>query len=386
MTKQPDKDWRQQVIDMLPRMEANAGTEPAGFTPATPADFGPTTFHGNRTPNDPADLLDGLPLVKMTSIHQRALDQLAQIPTHEQVQEKRLEALGYKNRIVDLTRHKSEGGFGLDAAAPQVVAERRKLERAEKELAWLTTLKEDRTARWNALSRLDQTNSDWVLRGIPGDCVIETVEDQPLEELLKKGETIASGVERYRHRQRELAADAHRVNSQQWPISVSEADARALIERRGEAGRPDLEAAIENGRPIGFATTRLTALVHNAQPGAVAFAETEDAVGLVCWLFGKELLEKIRAGFREIGDDKNALDQRQREEMLATISADSLAAERAECALIWHADARGEVIDLRPTTSPQAALGVALRTVPRAVAPGTTGGHAYDLVQPGGRR
>ena len=94
--------------------------------------------------------------------------------------------------------------------------------------------------------------------------------------------------------------------------------------------------------------------------GAVAFIEAEDAVGLVCWLFGPELLKKMSAGFREIGDDKNALDQRQREEMLATIDADDLAAQRAECSLIWAADARGEVIDFRPTISPQAALGVSL--------------------------
>jgi hypothetical protein len=39
----------------------------------------------------------------------------AGIPTYEAVQEVRLEALGYKNRIADLERHKSEGGFGLDA-------------------------------------------------------------------------------------------------------------------------------------------------------------------------------------------------------------------------------------------------------------------------------
>jgi len=32
--------------------------------------------------------------------------------------------------------------------------------------------------------------------------------------------------------------------------------------------------------------------------------EAEDAVGLVCWLLGPELLKKISAGFREIGDDK----------------------------------------------------------------------------------
>jgi hypothetical protein len=95
MAKQPDKDWREQVLSTLPKMEATGMTEQAtgGCTPATAADFGPVTFHGNRTPGDPAALLDGLALVNMTSIHQRALDLLAQVPTHEQVQEARLEAL-----------------------------------------------------------------------------------------------------------------------------------------------------------------------------------------------------------------------------------------------------------------------------------------------------
>ena len=34
--------------------------------------------------------------------------------------------------------------------------------------------------------------------------------------------------------------------------------------------------------------------------------------------------------------------------------------ERSECSLIWAAEAKGEVIDFRPTTSPQAVLGVQL--------------------------
>src|SRR4029077_1073506 len=99
---------------------------------------------------------------------------------------------------------------------------------------------------------------------------------------------------------------------------MAEAAAREFIARRAEAGAPDLDAAIEHNLPISFATTRLQSQVYNAQPGSVAFAEPDDAVGLICWSFGKELLAKISAGFREIGDDKHALDQRQREEMLAT--------------------------------------------------------------------
>ena len=84
-------------------MAAEAAT---GFTLA--ADFGPQTAHLYSTPNDPAAILDGLPLVRM---------------------------------------HKAEGGFGLPVDAPQVATERRKLERAEQELARLTSLQEIRTAR-----------------------------------------------------------------------------------------------------------------------------------------------------------------------------------------------------------------------------------------------
>jgi hypothetical protein len=71
--------------------------------------------------------------------------------------------------------------------------------------------------------------------------------------------------------------------------------------------------------------------------------------------------------------------------MLATISADSLAAERTECALIWHAEQRdGEIIDFRSDTTPAAVLGLALRTVPRAPN-GSSPEHAsYSLI--GGSR
>jgi hypothetical protein len=385
----PDQNWRQHIIDnVLPKMEATT-EQTTSFQPATAADFGPVAFYGNRSPDDPAALLPDAAATKTIAIGQRFTDLFATVPTSDEVQEIRLEVIGLKNRIADLERHQSEGGFGLDASAPQVRAERKKLERAEKELARVTELKETRTVRSTATGQFRHSVNDWVLRGIPNGCTLDVVEDAPLSELVTKadGGRIEAAVERYRLRQRELAAAAHRVNSAQWAISGAEADAVALIERRAEAGRPNLENAIEHGMPISFAMSRLTALVHNAQPGAVAFIEAEDAVGLVCWLFEKELLAKISAGFREISDgDENALDARQREEMLATIALDSLAAERAECALIWHAAAKGEVIDFRPTTTPAAAIGVALRTLPRAAPSPSSPEHAFDIVQPGGGR
>ena len=87
------------------------------------------------------------------------------------------------------------------------------------------------------------------------------------------------------------------VNSQQWPVSNRGGRCREFIARRADAGAPDLEAAIEHNLPISFATTRLQSQVYNAQPGAVAFAAPEDAVGLICWLFGQELLEKDERRF-----------------------------------------------------------------------------------------
>jgi hypothetical protein len=359
------------------------------FTPATAPDFGPVTFRGNRTPDDPAALLPDEAATKTIAIGQIASDLHGAIPTHEQISELRLEVTGLKNRLADLKRPLSEGGSPVPATAWQIADVERKLERAEKELARQTELKEVRTVRWNAQARLHQGCADWVLRGIPGDCVIETIEDQPINELLVKadGGRIDAAVERYRLRLRECDASAHRVNSQQWPVSVGEADARELIARRAEAGRPNLENAIEHGLPISFATMSYRAQVHNAGPGAVAFIEAEDAVGLMCYLFGPELLKTVSADFREISDgDKDALSQAQREEMLATIVSDRLAAERCECSLIWHAAARDEVIDFRAETTPMAAIGVALRTIPRAteLPPSSPERSGFDLI--GGRR
>ena len=57
-----------------------------------------------------------------------------------------------------------------------------------------------------------------------------------------------------------------------------------------------------------------------------------------------------------------------------------LAVERNECSLIWATEAKGEIVDFRSTTSPQAVLGVRLRTQPRPVAPGTSPEHARDIV------
>jgi len=133
-----------------------------------------------------------------------------------------------------------------------------------------------------------------------------------------------------------------------------------------------------------FATTMQTAMVRGVETPAAAFAETVDVFGLLCWLHRDQLIAKICEQLDEVADDAEALSQQQREEAEAQITGDMLAVERSESGLIWHADAKGDVIDFRADTSAQAVLGVRIVTAPR-VAAGTSVGYAYDLIASGRR-
>jgi hypothetical protein len=376
--------WRQWIRTGVRNMAEPAASS---FTAATASDFQPIIFRGDRTPNDPTDLLEGLPLVKIIAIKQRALDLHGSIPSFEDVHALALDKIRHQTRIAELTKHQSEGGFGLDASAPQVISERRKLERVENELARLTELREVRTTRWQAAARLDQTIADWLMHGgIPANCVIETIEDQPVAELLKKGETLNDGVLRFRHRLRELDADAHRVNSSPWPSSEQKRKATDFINQLAERGRPNFESMIEQNSAFSVPTIMLTSLVRGIETPALAFADdVPDALGILCWVLRDQLLAMSNSELDEIADDKVAMDQKQRDIALAQTNSDRLAAEKSEVSLIWAAEARGDVIDFRSDTTPCAAIGVALKNVPRAAPPSTSPQHAYDIMRPGGR-
>jgi hypothetical protein len=148
-----------------------------------------------------------------------------------------------------------------------------------------------------------------------------------------------------------------------------------------QAAAPNFDSMIEHNAPLAFPSVSLSSLVRRTETPALAFTETTDTLGLLCWLFKDELLAKINAAIDEIADDKVALSQAQREQMEAQISSDALAIERSECALIWHAEARGEVIDFRADTSPQSLLGLTLVNRPRAnPSPGTSPQHAFDII------
>ena len=78
-----------------------------------------------------------------------------------------------------------------------------------------------------------------------------------------------------------------------------------------------------------------------------------------------------------------ALTDAERERKLAELNEEALAVERAECAVIFRAEAeQGALIDLRGDTSPQAALSVRLITAPNRPQPNTGRVDAYDIVGP----
>jgi len=212
---------------------------------------------------------------------------------------------------------KSLGGFGLEEDAPQVVVERKKLQRALQHRDHQKTLIDARRGKWTNAGQLRKATEDWATRGgIPGGCSkLEAVPDQSLSKLLSKGETISEGVERCRCKLAELADKQQKIERAPWPLSAAVADATNLIRELAKAGKPQFESAIKYGQPISLPSTRLASTVLNVEPKVgppVAFAEMPEALGLICWAFHDIILEKIAVGLGEVADDKHALSKEQR--------------------------------------------------------------------------
>ena len=113
---------------------------------------------------------------------------------------------------------------------------------------------------------------------------------------------------------------------------------------------------------------------------ALAFADdVPDVLGILCWAIRDQLLAISNSELDEVADDKVAMDQKQRDIALAQINEDRLAAERGKFRLIWAAEARNnEILDFRPDTTPCVAIGVALKTVPRAALSPSSPEHACE--------
>ena len=238
-------------------------------------------------------------------------------------------------------------------------------------------LRETRSVRWNAAGQLERTVTDWLGSGVPPNWELVAVEDMPAAKLLLKNETMAAAVERYRGQLSGLAGKLKQVRAAPWPSKLAIQKATEQIEAPGRP--PDCKSIIDRMQPIGFASMRLTSTVHGVETPALAFSETPDSLGLVAWLFKRELIAKVTAEIGLVARDGEALDEQQRAAQETTLLEQMMDCERAECSLIWAAECRdATIIDFRRTTTAAALLG--LRSVvvaPRPAPPGTSPEHVY---------
>ena len=332
-----------------------------GFPTASPNDAD-SRARGPMVANaDPADWLPREASVERYHvIKQRVADCHSLLTPSEQMRDLHLAKSEIEARIAELQKPRGVGGFNLDDDAPQVIAERRKLDRATAELKRAKELDEIRDARWRAAGNV-ASNVDMFLRSVPSDSEqLVPVEDVDVASVLKKNETIGDAIERLQRRVREWKADLHRVRSAPLPSAVARELASAQIDRLAAAGEPYTAGVVEHGQEVIFASTLLNAVVRNVDSrGAVAQAEPPNAVGLVAWLLRDELKAKICAAIDADSDDSAALTAEQRKDQERQINEDMLTVERQEVALIFKAQRDGAAIEFRPDTSPLALLGLA---------------------------
>ena len=360
--------------------------EPTGFEPGPVGGPQPLSFdYHARPPNDPLAILDGEPLARLTALRQRRLDLFAQVPNSQDLREVQNTVTSHRNRIAALMRVRGEGGPGLTESSPQVRAVRRELERAETELARLNTLRETRNARAQACGQLERAVTDWLVNGgVPGNCEIVSIEDPPLSELLIKadGGRLDVAVQRYRQQVETHAEALRKLRASPFTAEEARAAIATEINARADKATPNVARVMKFLEPIHFATTFSQGLAQNVDPKltpAIVANEAIDSLGVLCWMFRSEMIAKLQGMVTESAD---AVSQKDREIEEARLGALLLEVERCECGAIWHAEAKGELIDFRGTVSPQAVLGVTLVTRP----PTPRGTSPQHVIEYGGGR
>jgi hypothetical protein len=158
---------------------------------------------------------------------------------------------------------------------------------------------------------------------------------------------------------------------------------RALIEALAMRSAPDVTNLIEHDADLVWPTTRVTTEVHNAAAGAVGFHQATDTVGLLAWLMKDQIIKKLDAEIDGEADDAASLSHEERQRREAEAMSDLLDIERQEAALVWRAMDEKLPVEHRADISPQAVLGVALVTAPRALDGPSSWQQAFDIVGPG---
>jgi hypothetical protein len=318
------------------------------------------------------DAVDALPgeasRSKLLTLRQRAMDSRSiWLPISDEIREQRNEKQRAYVRLRQLQLRKGEGGPELSDDDWQVIDIKKKITRLDAEIKRLTSLEEHRGATMHNSGMLVRACEDYLRRGRPGGTALVEAAVIESSEILKKGERLVDGLERMRMRGRELDADAHRIRSSAFPSDDCKRKAREQIEAIAASGAPSVDGLVEHFGDIGWPqatmTLPLVAMIEGGKPiVGNAQGQATAALAFMVWLHKAALLKAIDSLIGAESDDAHALSQSDREMRLAEIENDKLHAERQECALVWHGQARGEAIEHRADASPQAVLGVELLT------------------------
>jgi hypothetical protein len=274
----------------------------------------------------------------------------------------------------ELITPRNAGGFGLSQGDENTPADRQvadvqgSISKYEAELSRLSALEAERAAIWRNGGILVRRCEEFLREGKPrGTVLLEAPTIEP-SDVLKPDETLVAGVERLRHRLRELAADQRRIESSPYPSADCKARMREQIDAIANRGTPSVDMLIEHDGEIGWPqTTQRHELVAMGKDGSpvrgYATGETIDAVAMLVWLHRPALLKAIDGLIDSESDDDHALSSSEREVRLSEIERDRTMVERQECALIWCCQSAGQSIEFRNDVSVLALLGVELRTL-----------------------
>jgi hypothetical protein len=143
---------------------------------------------------------------------------------------------------------------------------------------------------------------------------------------------------------------------------------------------PDVSPILEHDGKIVWLTQRVQSQVIGVeQRGALAFAELQDAVALVCWLHKDSLIKRLDAEIDAESDDAAALTHEARQQREAEVLGDLLANERDEAEFVWQAQSQGLPVEHRADINPVALLGVRLVTAPAINERGTSPQHVITF-------
>jgi hypothetical protein len=378
MTKQSDRDWRQQVLNSAGAATTLTPAPTAIVTAPTPL---PTAFPGPPS-IDPIELLPLPAAHKLRMLRQRSADMHALCVPFEDIREATNTKLEAERQLKRLIYHPQFGGFGLPQSDARAVSAEKQVSKASDDLRRLQERSEMRSAAWQSASQALACCEAWLRDGQPHDTMLEAIEVEPPR--LNKGESIPAAIERLRRRGRELRADQHRVRSAPYPSAYAKQRMREQIEALAMRGAPSVSALVELDGKIEFQTHQVRSTVYDAS-GAVAFAEVPDAIALTCWLHKSGLIAALDREIASETDDKSALTIEAREQVEAESVGDLIATERDICSLIWRGQAERLPVEFPADISPLALLGLRLITAPRGETRGSSAAHGgFNLI--GGAR